>query len=347
MLAANNVSRLQVLFHVALPSVADGVPAFLHAVNGPTGLKDLLFVTTKAGHILALDAHTGATVWSHQSPAGSCRINNLLFSCYTTSSPAIDPNRRYVYSYGLDGLVHKYGVGDGAESTGGGWPELVTLKPYDEKGSSPLSVATARDGQSYLYVTTSGYLGDQGDYQGHLVAINLADGSQHVFNTLCSDQTVHLVDSRSGSGADCKQLQSGVWARTGAVYDPDTDKVYLATGNALFDPAQHDWGDTVLALHPDGTGAQADPVDSYTPASFAQLQLLDGDLGSTAPAVLPTLAGSAIQHLAIQGGKDATLRLINLDNLRRDRRITFLFSANGCAAGSYSSSAARRGPVAS
>jgi len=38
-------------------------------------------------------------------------------------------------------------------------------------------------------------------------------------------------------------------------------------------------------------------------------------LGSTAPAILPTPANSVVRHLAVQGGKDALLRLINLDNL--------------------------------
>jgi outer membrane protein assembly factor BamB len=168
---------------------------------------------------------------------------------------------------------------------------------------------------SYLYVVTSGYFGDQGDYQGHLVAINLMDGSQRIFNALCSDQAVHLADRRINSGADCSQAQTGIWARAGVVYDPETDKIYLATGNGTFDPTQHHWGDTVFALHPDGTGAHGDPLDSYTPANFAQLQLFDTDLGSTAPAVLPPVAASTLPHLAVQGGKDATLRLLNLDDL--------------------------------
>ena len=60
------------------------------------GTQDLLFVTTKAGHIAALDAHTGAPIWAQQYPAGSCRINNNGGPCYTTSSPAIDPNRAAV-----------------------------------------------------------------------------------------------------------------------------------------------------------------------------------------------------------------------------------------------------------
>jgi hypothetical protein len=67
-------------------------------------------------------------------------------------------------------------------------------------------------------------------------------------------------------------------------------------------------------LNPDGTGSGGNPVDSYTPTDFQALDNADTDLGSTAPAILPsTLAG--YPHLAVQGGKDAKLRLLNLDNL--------------------------------
>src|SRR5262249_55201584 len=145
---------------------------------------DLLFLTTKAGHIVALDAATGATVWSHQ-PSTTPR--------YTTSSPAVDPNRLYVYSYGLEGRVHKYQVGDGTEITTAGWPERGTHKPGVEKCSPPLSIAVTDSGAVYLYVANGGYPGDAGDYQGHITAINLATGAQNVFNADCSDQTVHFA----------------------------------------------------------------------------------------------------------------------------------------------------------
>ena len=152
-LGASNVASLQFLFQATLPSVADGAPVYLRNVTTPTGTRDLLFVTTKAGHIIALDAATGTQVWSRQYGPGTCKINNGSSDCYTTSHPAIDPNRLYVYSYGLDGYVHKYQVGDGTEITGGGWPELATTKGFDEKGSSALSFATAVGGATYLYVT--------------------------------------------------------------------------------------------------------------------------------------------------------------------------------------------------
>jgi PQQ-like domain len=300
---ASNVSSLQRFLHVSLPSTADGAPAFLSNVVTISGTMSLVFVTTKAGHIMALDWRTGATVWSHQNNAGPN---------YTTSSPAIDPNRRYVYSYGLDGHVHKYQVGDGHEIIDGNWPELTTRKPSVEKGSSALSIATARNGTSYLYVTNGGYPGDAGDYQGHVTAINLSNGAQHVFNTMCSDQTVHFVEQPGNP--DCSGgVQSAIWARPGVIYDPDTDKIYMATGNGTYTPASHEWGDTVFSLNPDGTGSGGNPLDTYTPTNFQDLQNGDADLGSTAPAILPNT--SQYPHVAVQGGKDAVLRLLNLDNL--------------------------------
>ncbi len=313
----SNVANLELLFQMTLPEIVDGAPVYLSAVITSAGTKDLLFVTTKAGHILALDARTGAPLWMQQNPPGDCRVNNELGPCFTTSSPAIDPNRQYVYSYGLDGYVHKYRVEDGTEITSGGWPELTTLKGFDEKASSALSVATARDGVSYLYVTHAAYPrdpGDLGDYQGHVTTINLMDGTQHVFNAACSNQVdVHFV--AQPATPDCAQRQMGIWSRAGVVYDPATDKIYVATGNGTFDPGNHQWGDTVFALRADGTGDNGDPLDSYTPSNYQQLDEEDDDLGSSNPVILTVPATYPIQHLALQGGKQSEVRLINLDNL--------------------------------
>ena len=191
-----------------------------------------------------------------------------------------------------------------------GWPETATLKPDVEKGSPPLTLATA-NGVSYLYVANGGYPGDQGDYQGHITTINLATGTQRVFNTMCSDQTVHF----NYSSPDCPDKQSAIWARAAVVYLSDTNKIYMATGNGNFAPASHDWGDTVFSLNPDGTGASSNPLDSYTPVNYQQLQDSDQDIGSTNLAILPTAITSTVTHLGVQGGKDATLRLLDLDQM--------------------------------
>ena len=295
-ITAANVSGLQRLFQIALPTVVDGTPVILTGVTTGSGVRDLVFVNTMLGQLIALDAHTGATIWSKQ-PAGT--------SYFTNSSPAIDPGRAFVYAYGLDGFVRKYAVGTGVETTTGGWPEQITLKPTIEKGGPNLAIATV-GATSYLYMGNSGY-GDGGDYQGHLTTINLSTGTQKVFNALCSNQAVHFT---TGS---CATKQAGIWNR-GVVYDSDTARIYSVTGNGNYAPASFSWGDTVLALNPDGSGVNSGPVDSYTPAIFQSLQDSDLDLGSVAPAILPG-SGTKYPHIGVQGGKDAKLRIINLDNL--------------------------------
>ncbi|MBV9594291.1 MAG: PQQ-binding-like beta-propeller repeat protein [Actinobacteria bacterium] len=305
-----NVNTLQRLFSTTLSDVADGSPVYASGVSTASGVRNLLFVTTHNGTTVALDADSGSIVWSMQVGPGSCKINNGSTACYTTAAPAIDPSGQYVYAYGLDGKAHKYVAGTGSEITTGGWPETTTIKGFDEKGSGDLAVATAANGTSYLYVPNGGYPGDGGDYQGHVTTINLTTGAQTVFNTQCSDQPVHFAEKPATP--DCAQVQSAVWARPGVVYDPTLDRIFFVTGNATYAPASHDWGDTVIALSPDGSGQ---PLDSWTPPNFQHLQDTDEDLGSTAPTLLPKVSGSAFDHLAVQGGKDAQLHLLDLADL--------------------------------
>ena len=315
-----NVASLTQTYSVSIGAAADGAPVFLKGVNTSSGIKGLVFVTTTDGRFIAADAATGGIVWSHQYGPGTCKINHGGSDCYSTSSPAIDPNRLYVYSYGLDGFVHKYQVGNGTEILAGGWPQLTTTKGYDEKGSSAISFATSSGGTTYLYVVHGGYPGDNGDYQGHVTAINLATGSQLVLNTACSDQAVHFKPI-GGAAPTCASVRNAIWSRPGVIYDAGTDRIFMGTGNGTFsgNSGGYNWSESVIALHADGsggTGANAGkPVDSHTPANYQSLDNGDVDLGSTAPAILPVPATSAVQHLAVQSGKDSRLRLINLANL--------------------------------
>jgi len=310
----NNVATLAQKFQATLPAPADGAPVVLRAVNTPSGVRDILFVTTRSGHLVALDARTGASVWTRQYGPGACRINNGSSACYTTSSPAIDPNRQFVYSYGLDGFAHKYQVGDGTEVTTGGWPQLTTLKGFDEKASAALAFATSQ-GKTYLYVVHGGYPGDNGDYQGHVTAIDLGSGAQKVFNSTCSDQAVHFA--RIPATPNCATARSAIWARPGVIYHAPLDRIYMGTGNGTYNgnAGGFHWSESIIALNPNGTGTGTKPLDAYTPTNFQALDDSDADLGSTAPAILPVPPSSAVRHLAVQSGKDAKLRLVDLANL--------------------------------
>ena len=307
-LGPSNVASLQFKFQVLLPSPTDGAPVALTSVATSSGSLDLLFATTKTGTLLAINAATGDVVWSQPHPFSG------EGGQYTNSSPAIDSNRHYVYSYGLDGYAHKHRVEDGTEITGNGWPELTTLKPSREKATGALAIATTGSGAMFLYVAHGGYRDDQGDYQGHVTAINLADGTQNVFNTLCSDLTVHF----SLTGTNCDFRRSAIWAKDGVIYDDVTDRIYFATGNGRFDANSggNNWADSVLSLNPDGTGrGGGKPLDSYTPDTYDLLESGDRDLGSTGPAILPTSPSDYPGRLAAQSGKDKMLRLFDLTNM--------------------------------
>jgi hypothetical protein len=308
-LGAANLAQLGPVYAkgATLASSVDSAPVYQSGVTTANGVKNLLFLLSKNGRLMAIDAADGSEVW-HQSTSGPQP---------TTASPAIDPNLQYVYSYGVDGKAHKYAIGDGTEVTGGGWPQTITLKTSVEKGASGLTIASSGNSH-YLIVVTDGYIGDGGDYQGHLVSIDLASGTQHVFNVMCSDKTIHFVLDGTPGTDDCAGRQSGIWGRGGATWSAATNRVYIATGNGTFNAntGGFHWGDSVLALAPDGTGAgNGMPLDSYTPSNFQSLQNGDTDLGSVSMAILPVPAGSTVAHLGMQAGKDGKLRLIDLDDM--------------------------------
>jgi len=304
----DNVGNLQVAWQIKLPDIADGAPVYVSSAVTAFGVRDLLILATMGGHLLALDPSTGETLWHTPPPTGPR---------WTTASPAVDPSRTYVYSYGLDGFIHRYAIADGSEIGGDGWPQLVTLKPEVEKCSSALSVVTTKSGDHYLYAAIAAYPdpGDEGDYQGHVVAINLDSGERHVFNALCSDKDMHFTDA-VGSATDCGARQAGVWARSGAVYDDVTDRTFITTGNGPFD-ADHggfNWGTTVVAIRPDGTTDGGTPLDSFTPSDYQKLTDDDLDLSSTTVVILPLRDANA-RRLAVQGGKDGVLRLLDLNDM--------------------------------
>ena len=332
-----NVAQLGLFYSATLPGKVEGAPVLLTNVTTPLGVKDVLYMTATNGTLIALDAANGTLLWS-QYPADthSCAIQ--ASPCVTTSSPALDPNRQFVYSYALDGRVHKYRVGDGVETTSGGWPQLASAKPDVETESSALAFATTYNGTTYLYTTFGGaiWLPDFSgyDYQGHITAINLATGTQITFNVACSDQgSVHFVKNDPNPPVsvtpDCVQQwftnngntladgDGGIWGRGGVTYDPANNRIYVSTGNGLYSANNggHDWSDSVLALPAALDTARTAPLDSYTPANYQYMMYNDYDLGATSVTLVPAPVGSAKTHIGVQAGKDSYLRIIDLDNM--------------------------------
>jgi outer membrane protein assembly factor BamB len=295
-LSVATVGKLSRGWGVTLPDLADVRPILVRNVNWPDGtVRDVLYLTTDKGTLLALDAANGAQLWV-VPPKNS--TNPMI----TKASPAADPLTGLIYSYGLDGKVHRFRLTTGQEVVGNGWPELVTRMPLSEKVSASLNLVNG-----YLYVTTASCCGDAPPYQGHMVAIDVKTGTAHVFNSLCSNLT-HVL-----APGECHQNGGGIWAKPGVVVDPVTGHIFFTTANDDFtaNKGGTDWGQTVVEMTADGSNV----LDSYTPENYATVAGQDLDLGSVSPVLLPLIPQSRTPELAVQGGKEGLLRLLNRQNL--------------------------------
>jgi outer membrane protein assembly factor BamB len=290
-ITVSSVGRLHRLWRVELPDLADERPVLAADLLMPDGRRHgVIYLTTDRGTLVALDASTGARFWAVTPKSSNPK--------YTKSAPAVDPVRELVYSYGLDGKVHRFRATTGQEVAGSGWPVLVTRMPLSEKISSALNLV-----DDYLYVTTASFSGDAPPYQGHVVTIDVRTGATHIFNSLCNDRT-HLLALN-----ECRSNGGGIWGRPGVVQDPVTGNIFFSVSDGEFNANRkgQNWGDTVVEMTADG----ARVLDSYTPANYETEAFQNRDLGSTAPTLLPTLLQSSTPYLAVQAGKEGLLRLVN------------------------------------
>ena len=266
---------------VTLEGTVDASAIYLAGVPVGGATHDALFVTTTYGKTIAIDAKTGAILWTYTPPdyqswAGSAQVTN--------STPVADPDRQFIYAASPDGHIQKLAVTDGHAA----WSTSITSLPQKEKVASPLSYYNG-----HIIGVTGGYIGDAPPYQGHVAILNAASGKLlHVWNSLCSDRTGIIAPS------DCPESGSAIWGRAGAVIDSATGDIYVATGNGRWDGKTY-WGDAVLRLDSNATQL----LGNYTPSNSNALADADADIGSTSPAL--------VGHDIVQAGKDGKIRLLS------------------------------------
>jgi outer membrane protein assembly factor BamB len=286
-ITAGNVRSLR-RQQVRLDGTVDSSPIYLHAVTVGGATHDVFFVTTTYGKTEAIDAASGEVLWRFTPPdyasyAGSAQI--------TTATPVADPSRTAIYASAPSGRIFKLAVGDGHAL----WSTAITLLPSREKIAASLNFANGR-----VIATTGGYYGDAPPYQGHVAILAAATGRLlHVWNSLCSERHRLIAPS------SCPASDSAIWGRAGAVVEPGSGRLLVATGNAPWN-GRTNWGDSALELSPDATRL----TGNYTPTNTEQLNASDADLGSTSPAWLGN-------GMVAQGGKDGRIRLLGLGRMRK------------------------------
>ena len=279
-------------------------------LDGARSGRDLILVATEENRVYALDASSGAAVWSRQLaapvPLSALPCGNID-PLGITGTPVIDPASRTVFLDAMttpDGgttkrhLVFGLSVDDG--STRPGYPVDVAAALAHRGRAFDSAVQNQRGALALvsgtLYVPYGGHFGDCGNYHGWVVGIPVADpGAVRAWRT--------------------KARGGGVWAPGGVASDGTS--LFVTTGNTV-GAATWSGGESIIRLHPSlvfGTRR----VDHFTPPDWRALDANDVDLGGTGP-ILLDLPGARPSALVVGLGKDGKAYLANRARLGGVRR---------------------------
>jgi outer membrane protein assembly factor BamB len=297
-ITAANVGSM-VRQQVTISAPIDAGLIYLRGVQVNGASHDTFFGTTNLGRTVAIDANDGKVLWEFVSPGFDETAamnpvpgptNPVGAKQITNSTPVADANRQFIYAPSADGKVTKVSIADGKAV----WSTAITKLPKSEKMDSPLTFVNGK-----IIAVTAGYVGDAPPYQGHVVILNAGTGAiEHVWNSLCSDRH-ELLDPTA-----CPSNQSAIWGRAGAVIDPGTGNILVATGNGPYD-GKTDWSDALIVLDPSATQI----LGNWTTTNNAELRQRDLDMGSTSPVLLG-------DGYIAQGGKDGTYRLLTMNLIK-------------------------------
>src|SRR6202166_1362732 len=297
-------------FACAIDASAYAQPLWVANVAIGGGTHNVLIAATVHDTVYAFDADAAPcqTYWSKSLLAsGETWVNNmdvggsldLAPDIGIVGTPVIDPTTKtiYVVSKSKNGAtihqrLHALSLIDGSEKFSG--PQEIAAT-FSGISYSPVS-QNQRAGLALLNGTVYiawGSHGDIGTYYGWIMGYNAATLAQ-----------VSVFNDTPGPGF------GGIWMAGGAPAADSGNNLYVITGNGNFDGATL-FGDSFLKLSTPGLGV----LSFFAPADQGALDSGDLDFGSGGATILVDQPSGPVQHLAIGGGKEGTLFVLNRDNL--------------------------------
>jgi polyvinyl alcohol dehydrogenase (cytochrome) len=233
------------------------------AVYGqPLLIGGLVVVATENDTIYALQSATGRIAW-HTHVGTPVALRNLpcgnIDPLGITGTPVYDQANGLIYAVAeTTGFRHTlFGVSitNGAIKVRRYIPAPDGHEKYDQQRAA-LTIANGR-----VYVAFGGLFGDCGPYRGSVAGVPLS-GSGPLASYI-------VPTAKAG----------GIWATGGPVQGPDRT-LYLTTGNGAATSGRYDYSDSLTHL-----GLNLKRISYFTPATWANDNARDLDLGSTPPAL--------------------------------------------------------------
>jgi hypothetical protein len=307
------------------PGRAYASPLYVEGVKvtgGPYAgrVLDAVFVATSNADVYAVnaladgDARAGAVIWKRHLGDPGDSIDELRVGVLGT--PVVDlkaqPPRLYVAADvqapasegGTAWRVFALDLRDG--SVLAGWPVLLnasTVVPVNQNGPAAFlepgrlsqrgGLVTSPDGR-LVYVPFGGYYGGS---VGWLLAIDTVNP--------------RVASSFSSSPEMLGRANGGIWASGGPSVDSQGN-VWAVTGNSPPNLLERTWGVSVLRWAP---GLPLRLTGTYTPWNHCQLDTGDIDLCGSGVSLLPDVRGTSTPRMAVVGGKQGNVYLIDRDHL--------------------------------
>jgi outer membrane protein assembly factor BamB len=195
--------------------------------------------------------------------------------------------------------------GQGIGSTGSGANAKVVFNPLYQLNRPALAL----DG-NILYVAFGGHC-DTGPYHGWVFAYDVS-------NPKAPNKVGVFCVTPNGKGPASPTHQfieglGGIWMSGEGPAIDESGNVYVATGNGTYNGTT-DFSDSVLKMKLQG--GQLRLLDWFTPTDQVELKDDDYDLGSGGVALVPN------SHLAIAGGKEGRLYLLDRNNLGKGASVS-------------------------
>ncbi len=343
LLTTSNVNQTQFgkLFTQAVDAQIYSQPLYVANLN-VQGRRNVVFVATEGNSVYAFDADNAsvsAPLWSVNlgTPVPTAYVDcgtDLAPQIGITSTPVIDLSTRTLYvdakstdSLGYHHKLHALDLATGAEKFGGpvevtaqasgtGLGNVSNVITFDPRIENQRSALLLSRGTVYL---TFGSHCDQNAFHGWVLAYSAQSGTLQ--------QTAVFLTTPNGS-------EGGIWEGGQGPAADFNGNVFAMTGNGTFDYSTGgpDLGDSVLKLSP-----SLSVEDYFAPSDQSYLNSGDRDLGAGGLLLLPHLVGRNAS-LAIGGGKEGNLYLLNRNNLGHYNTADAVVQEWGATAGPIYSS---------
>ena len=247
------------------------VPIIVTGVETEGGVRDLAYVAGSGDVVYALDAATGEQVWkvAFKTEVAPAREGFWLCPKGLNATPAADKAKGVLYVLPSNGRLHTLELATGKER----FRSMQMVPPYAKAWS--LNV----DGDR-VYTSVAQNCGDT---PSGVVMLDLSDPVNYTVRTWRS-----------------ARFAAGVWGRGGPLLGHD-GWVYGATGDGDWDPAERNFGQSVVALDP----LTLELVDYFTPKNWDYVRARDFDIGTSPTAFVYRNR----EYLAV-GGKEGLIYLV-------------------------------------